>query len=43
MQVYRCDELAEVTPPGRTLAEKLEEMGLDANDLAGCSYIVLRR
>ena len=34
MQVYRCDELAVVTPPGRTLAEKLEEMGLDANDLA---------
>ncbi|MBR6449989.1 MAG: HigA family addiction module antidote protein [Fibrobacter sp.] len=34
MQVYRCDELAEITPPGRTLAEKLEEMGLDANDLA---------
>ena len=34
MQVYRCDELAEVTPPGRTLAEKLDEMGLDANDLA---------
>lgn len=34
MQVYRCDELAYVTPPGRTLSEKLEEMGLDANDLA---------
>ena len=34
MQVYRCDELAVVTPPGRHLAEKIEEMGLDANDLA---------
>lgn len=34
MKVYRCDELAVVTPPGRHLAEKLEEMGLDANDLA---------
>ena len=34
MQVYRCDELAVVLPPGRHLAEKLEEMGLDANDLA---------
>ena len=34
MQVYRCDELAVVVPPGRHLAEKLEEMGLDANDLA---------
>ena len=34
MQVYRCDELAYVTPPGRTLSEKLKEMGLDANDLA---------
>ena len=34
MQVFRCDELAVVVPPGRHLAEKLEEMGLDANDLA---------
>ena len=34
MQVYRCDEVAYVTPPGRTLSEKLEELGLDANDLA---------
>ena len=34
MRVYRCDELAVVTPPGRHLAEKIEEMGLDANDLA---------
>lgn len=34
MQVFRCDELAVVVSPGRHLAEKLEEMGLDANDLA---------
>ena len=34
MQVYRCDKLAVVLPPGRHLAEKLDEMGLDANDLA---------
>ncbi|MBR3852032.1 MAG: HigA family addiction module antidote protein [Fibrobacter sp.] len=34
MRIYRCDELAVVTPPGRHLAEKLEEMALDANDLA---------
>lgn len=34
MQFFRCDELAVVVPPGRHLAEKLEEMGLDANDLA---------
>ena len=33
MQVYRCDELAYVTPPGRTLSEKLEEMKADAEDV----------
>lgn len=31
---YHEVELAVVFPPGRTLAEKLQEMGLDANDLA---------
>jgi len=34
MEVFRCDRLAVIFPPGSDLAEKLEEMGLDANDLA---------
>lgn len=34
MNVYHCGELAVIFPPGRDLAEKIQEMGMDANDLA---------